>query len=84
MAAGLEFYFTEIGEVNSNGEYQIVKPQILRSKALGGDTIAENLYGSYFERVYTRSASEFGMCIVKNYFGPFIDIVNGKSCNIEE
>lgn len=79
LAAELEFYFKEIGKINQNGEYQIVNPQVLRSKALGGDETAKDLYGSYVERVYTRSASDFGMCIVKEYFSPFIDIVNGRS-----
>lgn len=81
LASEIEFYFQEVGEINSEGEYQITNPQLLRQKALSGDDTARELYNSYFEKVYYRSASDFGMCIVKDYFSPFIDIINGRYWN---
>ncbi|HFU4001531.1 TPA: hypothetical protein ACGO3D_001659 [Streptococcus suis] len=81
LASEIEFYFNDVGKLDLNGNYKITNPKLLKQKALSGDEIAQELYNSYFEKVYYRSASDFGMCIIKDYLSPFIDIINGRYWN---
>lgn len=80
LAFELRFYFEKVGHLDKNGDYQITNASSLRAKAYNGDEYAKTLLDSYYER-QNRGAKDFAKCIAKDYFGVYIDLINGNLWN---
>ncbi|MGT2799881.1 hypothetical protein [Streptococcus marmotae] len=81
LSSELEFYFNQVGHIDGNGNYQITNPELLLERANSGDIYAQQLYEAYKIRISKRrkrSAADFGMCVLRDYFGVYIDIANGQ------
>lgn len=77
LSKELEFYFDEIGHIDDNGNYIINNINPLKERAKAGDETAKDLLEAYNEKMF-RSPADFGKCILKDYFGVYIDLVQGK------
>lgn len=77
LSKELEFYFNVIGHIDTNGNYVINNVSPLIERVNSGDIVAKALFEAYIEKLY-RSPYDFGKCILKDYFGVYIDLVQGK------
>ncbi|WP_105301337.1 hypothetical protein [Anaerococcus marasmi] len=77
LASELKFYFEEVGYLDKDGNYYITNSSLLEDRANQGDENAKLLLDLYFER-QNRSAKDFAVCIAKDYFGVYIDLLNGN------
>lgn len=77
LASELKFYFEDVGYLDKDGNYYITNGLLLEERANTGDENAKALLNLYFER-QSRSARDFSVCIAKDYFGVYIDLLNGN------
>lgn len=77
LSKELEFYFNEIGHIDDNGNYTINNIVPLKERAESGDETAKSLLEAHNEKMF-RSRVDFGKCILKDYFGVYIDLIQGK------
>lgn len=77
LSKALEFYFNEIGHIDAKGNYTINNIRLLKERAQDGNKIAKDLIKSYHEKML-RTPADFGKCIVKDYFGVYVDLIEGK------
>lgn len=67
LAHELEVYFSEVGHLNNNNEYVISDQESFISKVKSDG----------FDMYQTRGAKEFGICILKDQVGPYLDLLSG-------
>lgn len=72
----MKFYFKEAGTFDDNGNYIVKDINAIVKKAESGDTMARELAEIYYFK-QQRSVSDFAKCILKDYFGVYIDLING-------
>lgn len=72
----MKFYFHDAGYLDDEGNYHIKNTLLLEDKAISGDENARILLDPYFEK--NRSLKDFAVCIAKDYFGVYIDLLNGN------
>lgn len=77
LASELKFYFEDVGYLDEDGNYYITNSLLLEERANTGDENAKILLDLYFER-QNKSAKDFAVCIAKDYFGVYIDLLNGN------
>lgn len=77
LVSELKFYFEDVGYLDKDGNYYITNNLLLEERANTGDKNAKVLLNLYFER-QNRSAKDFSVCIAKDYFGVYIDLLNGN------
>ena len=77
LSKELEFYFNEIGCIDDTENYTINNINPLKERAKLVDETAKSLLEAYNEKML-RSLADFGKCILKDYFGVYIDLVQGK------
>lgn len=73
-------YLRDVGYLDEYGNYYITNSLLLEERANDGDENAKILLDLYPER-QNRSAKNFEVCIAKDYFGVYIDLLNGNLWN---
>ncbi|MDN6194434.1 MAG: hypothetical protein L0I88_05295 [Alkalibacterium sp.] len=90
LAKELQFYFEEVGHVDDNGNYHIDNYELLKEKAESGDVTAQGLveqinYENQVKEnqgyVTTYSLYDYAGCILANFFGTEIALINGDLIN---
>lgn len=77
MEAELQFYFEKVGHFDNDGKYYIDNVALLRDRAQSGNEYALALLSAYSERM-EKSPIDFGKCILIDYFGVYIDLIQGN------
>ncbi|EHI69120.1 hypothetical protein ACVRY7_01990 [Streptococcus ictaluri] len=81
VAEELKFYFSEAGYLDDDGVYHVTNPELIKQKADSGSDEVQDLYDLYLSRnapIYYKSGRDFIVCIARDYFGVYIDILNGN------
>lgn len=78
VAEELEFYFSEVGHIDGNGNYIITNTQLLQEKANQGDETANAVLQSISQStIQPTSWQDYAQCILFEHFGTQIDLLTG-------
>lgn len=83
LAEELKFYFEEVGHFNEDNEYIVTNPELLEDRIENGDEVATDLYELYLanQEIQPYGAVSYGKCILRDYFGVYVDLINGNLFN---
>lgn len=86
VAKEMQFYFEEVGSLDENGNYVVHDYERLKQRADSGDETAQGVLAQTDYEAQKTEISPYGLvdyskCVLANYFGTEIALVNGDLAN---